>query len=86
MPTLALGGFGGQPELVWYRDVHGAPRPIALACSTVYVVEDIVDNEIGTGLVIVTNELDPARLWMVGPAIATENEGMVAGADKYGIA
>ncbi|EUA36985.1 hypothetical protein I549_4540 [Mycobacterium avium subsp. avium 2285 (R)] len=44
-----------------------------------------MDNEIGAGLVIVANELDPARLWLVGPAIATENKGVVVRADQYGV-
>jgi len=65
--------------------VHRAPWPIEFARSFVDVIEDVVDNEIGAGLVIVANELDPARLWLVGPAIATENKGVVVRADQYGV-
>jgi len=50
------------------------------------VIEDVVDYEVGAGLVIVANELDPSGLWLIRASTATQDEGVIVGAHQHGLA
>jgi hypothetical protein len=49
-------------------------------------MKNVLHDKVGAFLVIMANKLDPTRLWLVGPAISTQDEGMIVGADQNRVA